>query len=543
MSDRYSDRRDSYEDYYGDEYYGDERYSRYSDGQGRSASTDRRRTTRTNSSRTTGSAENYSRTYSGQSGTYRSAGSTRSSSGAGAYSDTRSAQASADASQRRRTQASANTSQRHSQAGTSARRQASSGTQPYNPEASAETYSRSAYGRSASGSSASHARTRTQGQASDYASGRTVVPAQRKQAAHGTYGTTGVKYEPKRSNGKRNAIIAVIVVLAVVLVGVAAAWAYVSNISQNLHEGIDQETLDALEPASTMPTALADTPFYMLLMGVDTSANRVAYEEDSDTSRSDSMILARVDPVNKKVSLISIHRDTMVDLGEYGDQKINAAYQYWGAAGAIDAVSKMAGVPITHYASVDFDGFRAIVDSLGGIEVNVPMEINDPDADPDYGDGHLDAGLQTLDGKQALILCRSRHSYDEVADDGDVMRAANQRMVIGAIAKKILASDVMTIASTVQTMSQYITTDLEISDIIGLAQLFQGIDPDADIYTAMEPTTSAYIDDIWYEYLDEAAWQEMISRMDQGLAPVNKNEVDDATGVILSTGGLDAPKV
>ncbi|MCG5014988.1 LCP family protein, partial [Collinsella aerofaciens] len=89
------------------------------------------------------------------------------------------------------------------------------------------------------------------------------------------------------------------------------------------------------------------------------------------------------------------------------------------------------------------DGFKDIVDALGGVEVDVPMEIDDEDAG-----GHLDAGLQTLSGDQALILCRSRHAYDEYGD-GDSYRAANQRLVLSAIAKKILSADVATMASTV----------------------------------------------------------------------------------------------
>ena len=324
------------------------------------------------------------------------------------------------------------------------------------------------------------------------------------------------------------------VVLAVVLIGAIGAFAYVNSLSKNLHEGVDDNLKNAL-----VETDMSKEPFYMLLLGTDKSKWREENQADmADTNRSDSMILARVDPVNKKVALISIHRDTMVDLGQYGEHKINAAYMYGGAAGAVEAVSKMAGVPISHYASVDFDGFADIVDSIGGVEVNVPIDIDDPDAG-----GSLSAGLQTLNGDQALVLCRSRHSYDDVASDGDVMRAANQRMVLSAIAKKVLASDILTIANTVQVISQYVTTDLELTDIIGLAQIMQGINPDEDIYTAMEPTVSAYIDDTWYEYLDEAAWKEMIKRMDQGLPPVNKTEIDDATGTVLSTGGKDAPVV
>lgn len=360
------------------------------------------------------------------------------------------------------------------------------------------------------------------------------APAGGRHAAHSQDYQDEMRYaSKKKSNLKRNLLVAGVIVVVVLLAGVGAAFAYLNNISNNMHENLDENVTEALTP-----TDLAGEPFYMLLLGTDTSADRVENDPMGDSVRSDSMILARIDPQNKKVSLISIHRDTMVEIEGYGEQKINFAYQVGGAAGAIEAVSKLAGVPISHYASIDFDGFRAMVDTLGGVEVEVPMEIDD-----ELAGGHLDAGLQTLNGEQALILCRARHAYDDVATDGDVMRAANQRVVLGAIAKKVLASDIGTIANTVQAMSNYVTTDLNITDIVGLAQLMRGIDPAADIYTAMEPTVSEYVDDVWYERLDEEAWQKMISRMDEGLAPVDKNEVDDATGTVLSTSGTDAPTV
>ena len=189
---------------------------------------------------------------------------------------------------------------------------------------------------------------------------------------------------------------------------------------------------------------------------------------------------------------------------------------------------RLAGVPISHYAEINFDGFKDIVDALGGVEVDVPMEIDDEDAG-----GHLDAGLQTLSGDQALILCRSRHAYDEYGD-GDSYRAANQRLVLSAIAKKILSADVATMASTVQALSQYVTTDLEISDIIGLAQTMQGLDPATDIYSAMEPTTSKYINDVWYEINNVDEWKKMMTRVNQGLPPTDEDIVDEMSNTVLA---------
>ena len=321
--------------------------------------------------------------------------------------------------------------------------------------------------------------------------------------------------------------IALATVGVLILGGAGAALAYYGILSGNLHAGVDANLRAAL-----VKTDLANEPFYVLLMGTDGSNDREASAEYAgDQFRSDSIILARIDPVDKKVTMVSIHRDTLVDMGEYGQNKLNAAHAIGGAGLAVETVSKLAGVPISHYAEINFDGFKDVVDALGGVEVDVPMEIDDADAG-----GHLDAGVQTLSGDQALILCRARHAYDEFGD-GDSYRAANQRLVLGAIAKKILAADVATMASTVQALSEYVTTDLEITDIIGIAQAMQGLDPATDIYSGMEPTTSQYINGIWYEINNVDDWKVMMSRVDQGLPPTDEDVVDQASGTILASTG------
>lgn len=339
-------------------------------------------------------------------------------------------------------------------------------------------------------------------------------------------------YTLERKRRKRKKVAAIVAAVAVVLClgGAGAAFAYYQAISGNLHAGIDPALRDSL-----VATDMAGEPFYVLLMGVDGSSEREASAEYAgDQFRSDSIILARIDPQDKQVTLVSIHRDTLVDMGEYGQNKINAAHAIGGPALAVETVSKFAGVDISHYAEINFDGFREIVDALGGVDVNVPLEIDD-----DQAGGHLDAGPQTLDGDQALILCRSRHAYDDFGD-GDSYRAANQRLVLSAIAKKLLSSDVATMANTISALSGYVTTDLEITDIIGIAQTMQGLDPDNDIYSAMEPTTSEYINDVWYEITDVEAWKEMMRRVDQGLPPTEEDVIDEASGTVLASTGSGA---
>lgn len=329
-----------------------------------------------------------------------------------------------------------------------------------------------------------------------------------------------------KARRKRIALMSVLVVVVLLVGGVGAAWAYISQVDSALKENLDEDLLNSLTATDT-----ASDPFYMLLIGVDKSQAREESGSVGGIYRTDSMMLARIDPQDKKVTLISVPRDTRVMLEGHGYQKINAAYAFGGASGAIDAVSELAGVPINHYAEIDFDGFEAVVDALGGIEVNVPMEIDDSKAG-----GHVDAGEQTLNGKEALILCRSRHAYDEYGD-GDSYRAANQRLVLSAIMDKVMSSDVATLTSTVSTLAEYVTTDYSVTGILGLAQNMMGIDVSENVYTASVPTESAYEDGVWWEVLQENEWDTMMERVDQGLSPTEEAKVDKATGVTMSSAG------
>ena len=337
--------------------------------------------------------------------------------------------------------------------------------------------------------------------------------------------------QPERAKAKsRKRVLPFVLAIALVAIlgGIGAVCLYYYQVSENLHAGLDPDLMDVLAK-----TDLTKEPFYMVLIGTDESAERAeSGEYGYGAFRSDSIMLVRIDPINKKVTLVSIQRDTRVDLGEYGIGKINAAHAYEGPALTVQMVSELAGVPISQYAEVNFDGFCAIVDSLGGIEVDVPMDIDDADAG-----GFVAAGLQTLNGEQALILCRARHAYDDYGN-GDAYRAANQRLVLGAIVKKVLSSDLRTMATSVNTLSQYVTTSLDLTDILGLAQALRGLDPVDDIYSAMQPTISWYDDEneTWWELTDDDAWMAMMRRVVQGLPPTEESVIDP-TGTIIANAG------
>ncbi len=343
-------------------------------------------------------------------------------------------------------------------------------------------------------------------------------------------------YADRRRKKSRGFVLrTVLIVLAVVLIGAGTAVAfYINDISARLTSGLDTEQSSALREVLSDDVSL-DDPFYMLLLGVDKSQERVESGEfgESDANyRSDTIILARIDAPSQKVTLVSIPRDTEVEMGNYGTQKINAAYSLGGPALCTQIVSELAGVEISHYAEVDFEQLTNIVDTIGGIDVDLPIAVVDDMADVD-----LPAGEQTINGEQALGLCRSRHNYDDYGG-GDFFRAANQRMVIGAIVKKILAQDLVTMTGTVSNLAGSITIDdtWTATDIINLAMQFRNLDPDNSIYSGQLPTTSSYENSLWYEKVNTTKWNKMMERVKNGESPYEDESEDFTRGIAGTTG-------
>ena len=349
-------------------------------------------------------------------------------------------------------------------------------------------------------------------------------------AQHAKSRAEGVSaYAQKRRGSKKHRklkiFFGIFATLLIVASAVALWWLFDTN--AKLRNGLDANLQNALVKAKD------SDPFYMLLLGVDKDEDRSEnWGSDTSNFRADTIILARVDPKNKKITLISIPRDTMVDMGADGKQKINAAYSLGGAANMVKVVSKFANVNISHYAEVDFESFTKIVDSIGGVDVNLPQPVKDVQ----YAGIDLPAGEQTLNGEQALGLSRSRHAYDDYGG-GDFYRAANQRMILMAIAKKVLKLDPAAMASAVSQIADSVTTDMSVTDIVGLALQFRGINTAEDMYSGRTPTESQLIDGVWYEIVDKDAWRTLLSRVEKGLPPLEDANTDETTGVTGTVAG------
>lgn len=173
----------------------------------------------------------------------------------------------------------------------------------------------------------------------------------------------------------------------------------------------------SLTTLSTDPNQSVNT----LVIGSDSGSNK----GEGGWCRSDVMMLVCLQERDKRAVVVSIPRDTKVELPGHGTQKINAGNAYAGPSGAIDAVKALTGLDVHHFISMNFVGFKQIIDSIGGVPIHLNTPINDPHA------GYLPAGDLLLDGEQALVVVRSRK-----LPNGDIDRIKSQQAFLKALMKK-----------------------------------------------------------------------------------------------------------
>ena len=324
------------------------------------------------------------------------------------------------------------------------------------------------------------------------------------------YSRSNPNYQKKNRKGSRGKKIAIAVVLAVLVVFVGAGTAaalWVNSVNETLTKGQKSATeLDEINDVLVKTTTFEE-PFYMMLIGSDARA-----DDESMGARSDTNIVVRVDPTTNSATLVSIPRDTMINIDGYGYCKFNAAYSYGGAALAIKEANELLGVNISHYAEVDFNSLIGLVDTVGGVDVTVDQRINDPDADGSViGQKKIiiEAGEQHMDGETALVFARSRAYVD-----GDFTRTANQRKLIAALAEKILSMPLAKLPGIVQTAAGSITTDMSVTDLYSLATQFQ--DGELTMTSCMVPSITGMYKSASYVFCDENALATMMQTIEAG---------------------------
>lgn len=226
--------------------------------------------------------------------------------------------------------------------------------------------------------------------------------------------------------------------------------------------GLALYTESQMADAGTLPALAAGDGIY-LIVGSDSRENLPdelgGFFGDFPGARADVIILAQV--AGGRRQLLSIPRDLKVDVPGHGTQKINAAYALGGPDLLVESVALATGIRANHYLEVQFGGFAAIVDALGGIELNFPYAARDLKSGL-----AVEAGTQTVNGATALAYARSR-TYEEFRDgdwvsegSGDIARTGRQREVLMKIMSQASSvSGVVRSPLLLNAVGTYLTSD------------------------------------------------------------------------------------
>ncbi|MCL6557359.1 MAG: LCP family protein [Firmicutes bacterium] len=240
------------------------------------------------------------------------------------------------------------------------------------------------------------------------------------------------------------------------LVLLSGALLVAGELWQKLSPGSEKAAPESAEAAGGSLNS-----FTILLLGVDARPGE-------EVARTDTIIVAHVEAAEKRLSLLSIPRDTRVYIPGYGMDKINAANVYGGPELVRKVVSDLVGMPVKYYALTNLEGFREIVDTLGGVtlEVDKRMYYYDPVDGPEYAID-LQPGVQRLDGKKALQYVRYRN--DPL---GDITRTERQLKFLKALAAEVMQADtLLKLPRLVPQISRSLDTNLGLRQMVTLAQV------------------------------------------------------------------------
>lgn len=261
----------------------------------------------------------------------------------------------------------------------------------------------------------------------------------------------------RSSRGKKVflTIFAIVAALVVIAAGVGAKLYFdLSGSIKQTYEAVERKNTETKKRQQPVDLNKKE-PFSVLLLGIDTGdLGR------TEQGRSDTLMVATVNPNDNKTTLVSVPRDTYVDIVGYGTQdKINHAYAFGGAAMSMDTVENYLDIPIDHYVSINMMGIKELVDAVGGVDVNNDLDFS-------ISGNHYAFGPIHLNGEEVLGYLRMR--YDDPR--GDYGRQLRQRAVVEAVVKKVLTLDGVTqYRNILDAMEGNMKTDMSFNDMQKIA--------------------------------------------------------------------------
>ncbi|MDD5658790.1 MAG: LCP family protein [Actinomycetota bacterium] len=310
------------------------------------------------------------------------------------------------------------------------------------------------------------------------------------------------KEETKTRSGFKNlplyARILIIIftcVFGIVAIGGGLFYWYINKANKIMNSITSSEIESILTPVES-----SQEPVSILILGRDSR------DEENDLGRADTIMVLYLNPIQKRATLLSIPRDTLVDIPGHGKDKINAAYAFGGEELMIRAVSSFLDAKINHFITIDFDGFVKLIDALGGVDIIIERPLIDAKTGANFS-----PGKHHLTGEQALAYSRSRST--ELADIGRIQR--QQLLSKELINQKLNTQYLSKIPDYFNILVENTKTDLDLLSILKYAKAGLSFDSE-NFETAIIPTHSDWIENktisVQIPDVDEskAMWQRIL---------------------------------
>jgi len=282
----------------------------------------------------------------------------------------------------------------------------------------------------------------------------------------------------------------VLICLAVFLLSLGAGFAtieyFLSGDDTGIEETVAGTTYNA-QPSEVKKQPKLTKCINILLVGID-SGEFPGGGVRKEIGRTDTIILAQIDPQNKKIHALSIPRDTLVEITGRGLDKVNHAHVFGGMDLTVETVENFTQLTIDKYVKVDYQGFAYLIDAVGGVEMDVEKDIQS-------GNYLIKKGCQVLDGEHAYALIRHRRE-----PMGDIARVERQQQLAEALFKQIREKqNLLQITIMALKCKEHITTDLTIKDMILMVNALKEFS-EQDIELATVPGT-------FYEWKGISYWK------------------------------------
>lgn len=260
------------------------------------------------------------------------------------------------------------------------------------------------------------------------------------------------------------------------------------------------------------PVYISSDPFSVLLLGIEN------YTDENDHGRSDTIMVATFNPKNQTMKLISIPRDTLVEIPDYKEDKINHSYSIGGKEKVIETVENFLEIPIDYYVTVNFKSFTNIIDVLGGVTVEVPFDFND--INQKWERFYFYEGEQKLSGNEALVYARMRKQDPR----GDFGRNERQRQIVtGVIDKLSSPSTLLKIDDIAEEIGENIETNMRVKEALAFRKKYPEFGSSS--IEQLEITGyDNYIDGVYYFSPDEEDLDEIKLKLQQHLSFPSSSE-------------------